>query len=140
MLSMSTAIFGLSPRIFLVATRPLVPGMAQSMTTTAGLSCLVSSMASSPLLASPTTSIDSSSSSIRRKPRRTRLWSSARRTVIFGSAMHSHRDFHPHEGAALGGPKKLERAAHERRTLPHGDDAEAAAAGCAGDPGSVVFD
>jgi hypothetical protein len=54
--------------------------------------------------------------------------------------MNGHRDFHAHKGAALGGPQKLERASHERRTLTHGDDAEAAAAGCAGEPGSMVFD
>ena len=44
-----------------VATRPLVPGIAQSITMTAGLSAAASAIASSPLLASPTTSMDGSS-------------------------------------------------------------------------------
>src|SRR5580765_2368196 len=40
-------------------------------------------MDSSPSPASPTTSMSASSSSIRRKPRRTRLWSSTSKTVMF---------------------------------------------------------
>src|SRR5262245_30821894 len=140
MLSMSTATFGLSARIFLVATRPLVPGMAQSMTTTAGLSCLVREIASSPLLASPTTSIDSSSSRMRRKPRRTRPWSSARRTVILDSDTRRYRHFHADEGAAFGGPQEFNRPAHERRPLAHGNEAETAARRCAGEPRSPIFD
>ncbi len=38
------------------------------------------------------------------------------------------------------GRRNSMRAAHERRALAHGDDAEAAAAGCGGEAGSVVFD
>jgi hypothetical protein len=42
--------------------------------------------------------------------------------------MGVHRHPHANEGAAFGGPQELDRAAHERRALAHGDDAEAAAA------------
>src|SRR5262245_38369928 len=140
MLSIRTATFGLSPRIFRVATRPLVPGIAQSITTTAGLSCFVSAIASSPLLASPTTSIASSSSSMRRKPRGTRLWSSARSTVIVASSPRGHRHFHANEGAAVGRPKELDRSSHERCPLAHRDNAKAPARRDGRQARAVVFD
>ena len=53
-----------------------------SMTTICGFSLDVSSTASRPFPASPTTSMSGSSSSNRRKPRRTRAWSSTTNTVI----------------------------------------------------------
>ena len=55
MLSISTVASGGLARIARVAARPPVPGMAASMTTTFGFSSAKSRMASSPLLASPTT-------------------------------------------------------------------------------------
>ena len=50
----------------------LIPGIAQSITTTRGFSAAASAIASAPSDASPTTAMSGSSSSMRRKPRRTR--------------------------------------------------------------------
>jgi hypothetical protein len=66
--------------ISIVACSPLISGIAMSITTTSGSVFLTSAMASVPLLASPTTVSSGSSSRMRRKPWRTRAWSSTRTT------------------------------------------------------------
>src|SRR6478672_11341358 len=54
--------------------------------------------------------------------------------------MSGHRYFHADKGPAFGGPQKRESAAHKRRTLAHGDDAEATAARFPGEARAVIFD
>src|SRR6266478_809054 len=71
MLSISTVASGIFARIRRVASIPLTPGSAQSITTTFGFNSSASRTASSPSLASPTTEIAASSSNMRRNPLRT---------------------------------------------------------------------
>ena len=138
MLSIRTAAVESRARICRVATRPLVPGIAQSMTMTAGLSEAARAIASSPLLASPTTSIDGSSSSIRRNPRRTRLWSSASRTVILSAMRNRHAK--ANDGSPFLGTVELERASDQFGALAHRDQAQPTAGGRAAESFSMVFD
>src|SRR5690606_35954004 len=65
-----------------VASRPPMPGMERSMTTTSGFSLSTASIASSPVPASPTTTMSSSASRRARSPARRTTWSSARRMRI----------------------------------------------------------
>ena len=60
--------------------------MRMSINTTDGLARAACSIASRPLLASPTTSMSASPASSMRKPARTIAWSSATRTRIIGRA------------------------------------------------------
>src|SRR6185436_18710306 len=144
MLSISTAMFGCVATICFVAARPFVPGMATSITTTAGCSCPAIAIASSPFAASPTTAIASSSSSMRRKPRRTRLWSSASRTVIrrsdIGGLRGRERDSQANQRARAGcRAQKVDGAADQRRAFAHGHEPEAAAACRRAEAFSVIF-
>src|SRR4029079_5888436 len=127
MLSIRTAVFGAPCRMRRVATSPDVPGIAQSITTTCGVSLSASLTVSSPSLDSPTTSISASSSSRRRNPRRTRVWSSTRRTVIL-FAMYvpvPGRYLHANERASHRRRQELDCAAEHLGALAHRDDAEA---------------
>src|SRR5713101_3533817 len=81
MLSIKMVAAGSFARMVRVASMPLMPGSAQSITITFGLSSSARRTASLPSLASPTTEIAGSSSSMRRKPLRTNAWSSTSRTV-----------------------------------------------------------
>ena len=65
-----------------VASSPSSSGMRMSIRTTVGWKRAALSTASSPLLASATTSMSSSPESSMRKPARTIDWSSATRTRI----------------------------------------------------------
>src|SRR5205823_1514020 len=65
-----------------VASIPSSSGMRTSMSTTSGRSRCVSSIASRPSEASPTTSMSLSASRIIRNPVRTRSWSSTIRTLM----------------------------------------------------------
>src|SRR4051794_39642539 len=129
MLSMRTAVSGLSSIICRVASSPFIRGNAQSMTTTCGRSCLASLTDSSPSPASPTTSMSGSSSSMRRKPRRTRLWSSTSKTVIFfGIRLR----FLPWDGevyqcSAIRGARDSDSTAHQFGTFAHRDQTDTAA-------------
>src|SRR6185437_9407731 len=103
--------------------------MAQSITTTLGLSSLARRTASVPSAASPVTSISGSSSRMRRNPRRTRLWSSTSKTEIlsgmrllllsqFFSELFS-RDRQPNQCTAGLGTNKFNGPAQQLRSFPH---------------------
>src|SRR5450432_1946880 len=121
MLSIRTFASGESSIISRVACRPFMRGRAQSMTTTRGCSSFASLTAVSPSPASPTTSMSFSSSRIRRNPRRTRLWSSTSKTVIFFSIKLRFLpgNVEVHQRSALRGSRKYESPAHQLRTLTH---------------------
>ncbi len=65
-----------------MAGMPDSPGMSMSMSATSGMHCWIFSMVSKPLSDSPTMLIDSMVSKARRKPMRSKGWSSAMKTVI----------------------------------------------------------
>src|SRR3954466_14842630 len=121
--------------------RPDVPGIAQSITTTCGLSDAASFTASSPSLASPTTVTAGSSSNSRRNPRRTSVWSSARRTVILFAMCVLAFDWNsqPDERPSARRLEKLERATQHLRSFPHRNDPQAASIGSRGRSFAVVF-
>src|SRR5215470_1505363 len=124
MLSIKMAASGYFSLICRVASMPLSSGMAQSITVTRGRRLQASCTASWPSLASPTTEISSSSSSIRRKPRRTRAWSSTSRTVILcvGMALHFFTgNLKADEGAALHPRRNHDCPADKLRSLSHGN-------------------
>src|SRR5215467_12247348 len=104
-------------------------------------------MAASPSPASPTTAISASSSSSRRKPWRTRVWSSTSRTEILlefivrcrwpaepsevhsiasrrlrAGLGHSPRHAKPHQGPALSGLQKFNGTVDQLCALSHGDE------------------
>src|SRR3954467_3801380 len=141
MLSISTAVCGARCSICLVAVRPEVPGIAQSMTTTCGFNDAARVTASSPSLASPTTAIAGSSSSSRRKPRRTSVWSSTSSTVILVamSVLAFNRDLQTHERSPLSWLEKFDRPTQHLRPLSHRDDTESAAGGSRVGALSMIF-
>src|SRR5204863_10169636 len=103
-----------------------------------------SALASSPFAASPTTAMASSSSRMRRKPRRTRLWSSASRTVILRSDIGGFRGREGHRQANQGScagrrTENIDGATDQRRAFAHGHEAETAAAGRRAETFSVIF-
>ena len=71
-----------------VTSSPLTPGRCRSHSTTSGLSLRICGKASSPLSASPTTSISVSPDRIMRIPARTKAWSSTTNTLIVILAPH----------------------------------------------------
>lgn len=75
----STLQFGLLFIMLRVACRPFMTGIVMSITIASGFNSWFSSMASSPLEASPTTSQSSCVSKILRTPCRTMSWSSTMR-------------------------------------------------------------
>src|SRR6266567_3434447 len=80
-----------------VASRPSIPGMRMSMSTTSGSSRTAVSTASALSLASPTTSMSSSPLRMDRNPARTREWSSTTSTRIGPiTILSAHRDAGPH--------------------------------------------
>src|SRR4051812_44852116 len=127
MLSIRTFASGSASKMRRVATAPFILGSAKSITMTCGLSAIAATTASKPSLASPTTLIPVSSSSIRRKPFRTRLWSSTRSTLISvcGICLRSviwcgcadKRAAHP-------SPQKFDGALHKVNPLAHRDQAQ----------------
>src|SRR5260370_20611815 len=64
---------------------------------------------------------------MRRKPRRTRAWSSTRRTVsLFGMGFHLLAgDFEMNEGTTSGEWRNFDRAAKNFGAFAHGDEADA---------------
>src|SRR5262245_2079612 len=142
MLSIRMAVFGACSRIRRVATSPDVRGIAQSITTTCGMRVSASFTASSPLLASPTTSMPASSSRSRRNPRRTRVWSSTSSTVILFAMYVPVLGWHPHadERAPFRRREKLDRAAQHLRALAHGHDSEAASSRVRAGAFAVILD
>src|SRR5439155_636476 len=83
MVRMRTLVPSLRLMIWRVASMPFSSGRAMSMTTTFGWMRCASSVAVRPSPASPTISISSSDSRSRRRPCRTTVWSSTKRTLIF---------------------------------------------------------
>src|SRR5947199_5669145 len=85
-----------------------------------------------------------SSSSMRRKPRRTRLWSSTSNTVIFFSIRFRFRlGFLPGYGqvnqrSAFGWSQKNDLSAHQLCALAHGYEADAPPVGTLGKSGAMV--
>src|SRR5690349_6445062 len=127
MLRIRTAVSGAFFRISRVACTPSRPGIAISMTMTRGCSSCASLMASWPLVASPTTRISGSSSSMRRNPLRTRLWSSTSRTVISLLIVIRQGHIQPHQGAAFAGTQHFESPLQQFGALAHGRPPDAAA-------------
>src|SRR5262249_15381115 len=122
MLSINTSVSGAICRICRVACNPLIPGRAQSITITCGFSDRASLTASSPSAASPTTLISGSSSSMRRKPRRTRLWSSTNRIEIFSSGMRLQslpRDRQFHQRPTLRWPLEFNLPSEQLGPFSH---------------------
>src|SRR5437763_12695110 len=122
MLSMSTSACGSLCRIFLVACKPFIRGIAQSITITRGCNSWVRRMASVPSAASATTVISGSSSRMRRKPRRTRLWSSTNRTVILSrmGIQVLPGNLQSNQGSALRWPCEFHPAAQQLGAFAHG--------------------
>ena len=71
--SASTLVLGHSLQILRVASRPVITGIARSMSTTSGASSLAFSTASFPFAASATTSMSEASASRARIPSLTRV-------------------------------------------------------------------
>src|SRR5262245_36310253 len=93
------------------------------MMITVGFSSFANFTASTPSPASPTTVMSGSSSRIRRKPRRTRLWSSTSRTEIF-SAMQFHFLFRyrqPHARSPLRGLYEFDLSVEQLGAFTHRD-------------------
>src|ERR1035441_743447 len=135
------AVSGAVRRMWRAATAPFMLGMAKSMTTTFGRSSAASCTAWCPSSASPTTVIAGSSSSIRRKPRRTRLWSSTSRTEICGSVMgllNSCGHGEPDQRAARCEVLQVQKAVHQPGALAHGDQAHAVSVR-AGEANAAIF-
>src|SRR6185437_8673342 len=127
MLSISTLVSGSASRIRLVAIAPFMLGSAKSMTTTFGRSCFAASTASNPSLDSPSTRMPGSSSSIRRNPRRTRLWSSTSSTLISVGCMYLHftiRRGSAHERSARVPAKEFNFSIHQIGAFPHGNQSK----------------
>src|SRR5450759_2467562 len=122
------AVSGAERRMWRAATAPFMLGMAKSMTTTRGRSSAASFTAWWPSSASPMTVIAGSSSSMRRKPRRTRLWSSTRSTVICDSVMGLLRRGgygEPDQRTAGSEILQVQQAVHQAGALAHRDQAHA---------------
>src|SRR5688572_10459093 len=141
MLSIRTATSGEDSRILRVAVSPLTPGSAQSITITLGLSSPANRMASFPLAASPTTEISGSSSRSRRRPRRTRLWSSTSNTVISLPMQipSFSRHFQEDARASFGRTDEIDGPAEQLGAFAHGDDADPAQCVLDVKPRSVVL-
>src|ERR1700676_559377 len=127
MLNIKISTAGNSLRIRRVASMPLNSGSAQSITITCGRNSSASRTASGPSLASATTEISGSSSNMRRKPRRTRAWSSTSRTVILRgmSLQFVLRDFHTNQCSSLSGVRDLQSASDQFGTLAHAHQTDA---------------
>src|SRR5579862_2288268 len=127
MLRINTAVSGYSSRMRRVATAPFILTSAKSITTTCGFRTPTASTASCPSLASPTTRTTGASSSRRRNPVRTKLWSSTSRTEISGSGMgHLRRQWHrhAHQHSALIALGEFDGAIHQPRPFAHRDQAQ----------------
>src|SRR5262249_9226020 len=102
---------------------PLNSGIAQSITITAGFSSSASLTACLPSPASPTTEISESSSKMRRKPRRTSVWSSASSNVILraGMCFNSRSDnAQPDQRSCTrSGLRDLQRSRKNLSAFPH---------------------
>src|SRR5215467_13817222 len=108
---------------------PLCSGIAQSITITAGFSSSASLTACLPSPASPTTEISESSSSMRRNPRRTNAWSSARRTVILRGGMCLHpcsgnAQAHQRSSTTQSGLDDLQRSTENFGALSHSHESD----------------
>ena len=84
--NITTRTSGCRATIARVASRPLIPGMRASMSTTSGRRRPTSATASGPLSASPTTWRSSVWESTRRRPSRTTWWSSTTRQPVVRGA------------------------------------------------------
>src|SRR5579859_2580990 len=141
MLNIRIKLAGRAARIWRVASRPLRWGKAESIKITCGFSAPARRTASSPSLASPTTEMSGSSSSIRRKPRRTRAWSSTSRTVVL-SGMSAHSRFRHSQAdqrSACGGPHEFNRAAEEIRAFAHRNQPDTGLCSAANKSRAVIF-
>src|SRR6185312_7581135 len=130
MLSMRTFASGRRARMRRVATAPFMLGRAKSMTMTSGFKARADSTASKPSLASPTTVMPGSSSSIRRKPWRTRLWSSTSNTLMSVCCIRLRlvvRRYGAHQSAACLAARKFNCPLDQVDALAHGDEAESVA-------------
>src|SRR5438270_6098968 len=125
MLSIRTMVSGNFSRIRRVASRPLMPGRAQSIKITRGRSFSDRRMASSPSPASPATAMSGSSSSMRRNPRRTRLWSSTNKTEILSGMRVRFLSWNleAHQRATELRFQKLNSTAQQFCTLAHRNQA-----------------
>src|SRR6202035_3177032 len=138
MLSIKIAVSGSLLRMRRVASNPLIPGSAQSITISRGCNCAASLTASAPSLASPTTSMSGASSRMRRKPRRTKLWSSTSKTEILLDMLF-HWNLQTNEGSTLRWLEKFDGSAQQLRALAHGDQSNAGPCGSLDKSYAVIF-
>src|SRR5664280_658530 len=126
------AVSGAVRRMWRAATAPFMLGMAKSITTTRDWSSAASCTAWWPSSASPTTVMAGSSSSMRRKPRRTRLWSSTRSTDMRGSVMgllNSSGYREADQRTAGTAVFQIRKPIHQAGTLTHRDQAHSVGMG-----------
>src|SRR5947209_3642016 len=99
-------------------------------------------MASSPSLASPRTWMSGASSRMRRKPRRTRLWSSTSSTVILSGMRLRPVDWHLqlNQGPSFRGLQEFQGPADEFCAFAHGHQSYALLRALRIEAGAVVFD
>src|SRR5882724_1581949 len=126
MLSITTIAFGILARMRRVASIPLMPGSAQSITTTFGFNSRASRTASSPSLASPTTEIAASSSSMRRNPLRTSAWSSTSSTVSLSAMGLNFIGWHDqaHDRSTALASQNPQGSSHQFSALAHANQAD----------------
>src|SRR3990172_3165092 len=115
---------GACPRIWRAASRPFRPGMAMSRSRMSGRRLATFSIVSSPVPASPTTSMSGMDSSSTRSPERTIAWSSAMRMRIGSIPRPVHGYFHEDGCAAAGQRLDRQNATNERGALLHAQQAE----------------
>src|SRR3972149_11306751 len=115
---------GACSRIWRAASSPFMPGMAMSSNRTSGRRLATWWIVSSPVPASPTTSMSGIDSSNTRSPERTIAWSSAMRMRIGSIPRPVHGYFHEDGRAAAGPPLDGQNAADERGALLHAQQAQ----------------
>src|SRR5437763_1459851 len=99
-------------------------------------------MASSPSPASPTTAMSGASSRMRRKPRRTRLWSSTSKTLILSGMRlrFFQRNLQPDQCAAFRWSKEFQATPKQFGAFPHGYQPNARFRALRAEPGAVILD
>src|SRR3990172_394146 len=115
---------GACSRIWRAASSPFMPGMAMSRSRMSGRRLATWWIVSSPVPASPTTSMSGIDSSSTRSPERTIAWSSATRMRIGSISRPVHGYFHE-DGRAVAGPRlDGQNATDERCPLLHAQQAQ----------------
>src|SRR4030042_1042571 len=108
-----------------MASKPLIPGMLMSITTTSGCVSSVMRRAPTPSAASPTSVMASSEARIMRRPARTMAWSSTSSTRI-ATARSSRGQWYANSNAGAAARPRIdgELAPQEAHSLLHTYDAQ----------------